>query len=654
MQRDPYNNPTQMPPNVNPNSYFHYRYNPYMCDNNQYFNNKMYNILDKQIETVRLSQDITNRELNSAILKLDNILNYNRILMSKLEKIELENKELKTELNNKNKNKNYKKFNNKKNNRYGQNKFKKINRPTVNKLEILGKKADKPEINGMIIQMDTVTDTSANLNKDNPLSSFFGSLVSSMQKKRIADEKKKTVKNEVDDVISEYDSDDEFEELPVDMEKGKLQDLIKLGGLYEEEKKANKPVDKNKSPFTDLIKSKTKTNECVDSDTSENNSFDNVKPMVITVDEDNDEEHEDKEKEEEEYEEEEDKKSEEDTKGEEKYQDKVSRIVKNARNTLNKYKNIKPDDHKIMKIGDIRKKKSSAFVMNGKKYGINLKTLNKLIKPLEKLNSLVGLETTKNSIIDMILYFLQNFEKGNDNMLHTIIEGPPGVGKTELGKILAEIYCCLGIIKSNKFKVVKRSDLIGEYLGQTSIKTQRVIDSADGGVLFIDEAYALGHSEKRDSYSKECLDTINQNLSENKNRFICIIAGYADELEECFFGANPGLKRRFPFRFRIDGYSPNELKQIFEKKVVDNKWKLQCNNDKLLKFFESNKESFPHFGGDMETLLVECKFCHSRRVAGKHPKKRRKLTDDDIEKGFKRFTSNKKKKKDETPLHLYT
>ena len=74
----------------------------------------------------------------------------------------------------------------------------------------------------------------------------------------------------------------------------------------------------------------------------------------------------------------------------------------------------------------------------------------------------------------------------------------------------------MGFLKNDKFKLVKRSDLIGEYLGQTAVKTQKVIDSIIGGVLFIDEAYSLGNSEKRDSYSKECLDTINRNLTENE------------------------------------------------------------------------------------------------------------------------------------------
>ena len=119
----------------------------------------------------------------------------------------------------------------------------------------------------------------------------------------------------------------------------------------------------------------------------------------------------------------------------------------------------------------------------------------------------------KKTIVGHILYFLMNFEKNND-MIHTVIEGPPGVGKTTLGYILGEIYANLEIIeqppkqnsnigiKNNalvkntplKFRIVKRSDLVAKYLGQTSHRTQQVIDSILGGVLFIDEAYFLYHN----------------------------------------------------------------------------------------------------------------------------------------------------------------
>ena len=247
---------------------------------------------------------------------------------------------------------------------------------------------------------------------------------------------------------------------------------------------------------------------------------------------------------------------------------------------------LKDDDTEIADeynklLSKVDKKRSTFYELNGKKYSLNLKMLNELLPSLYKLQAMIGLESVKNSIIDMILYYLQNFERSNNSMLHTVIEGPPGVGKTELGKIFAEIYAGLGIIESNKVKVVRRTDLIGEYLGHTAHRTQEAIDEANGGVLFIDEAYALGNEEKRDSFAKECIDTLNQNLSENKKKFICIIAGYPDELDKCFFSYNPGLKRRFPFRYQIDSYSYEELMDIFLKKISDSRWKI--NDDDLPK-----------------------------------------------------------------------
>ena len=157
------------------------------------------------------------------------------------------------------------------------------------------------------------------------------------------------------------------------------------------------------------------------------------------------------------------------------------------------------------------------------RHNLILQRLYYLIPALIKLNNMVGLKEIKNDVFKKIIYYIQN--SFDDEYLHTIISGPPGVGKTEFAKVYADIFVRLNILKSDKFIEIKRDDLIGEYLGQTSPKTRQLLESALNGVLFLDEAYSLGQSDKKDSFSKEAIDMINQYLSEKKGEFMFIIAG---------------------------------------------------------------------------------------------------------------------------------
>jgi SpoVK/Ycf46/Vps4 family AAA+-type ATPase len=172
----------------------------------------------------------------------------------------------------------------------------------------------------------------------------------------------------------------------------------------------------------------------------------------------------------------------------------------------------------------------------------------------------------------------------------------------------------LGILKTDKFIEIKRDDLVGEYLGQTSIKTRQLLESAMGGVLFLDEAYSLGNKEKRDSFSKEAIDMLNQYLSERKGEFMFIIAGYEDDMNSCLFGYNKGLRRRFHSHYKINGYQPIELKEIFVRKVNLTPFKLNISDDELNKFFTDNKSQFSYFGGDVEKFINEIKQCQSLRA----------------------------------------
>jgi SpoVK/Ycf46/Vps4 family AAA+-type ATPase len=301
-------------------------------------------------------------------------------------------------------------------------------------------------------------------------------------------------------------------------------------------------------------------------------------------------------------------------------------------------------------------------------YAINLKRLYNLIPTLEKLENVVGMENVKKTIINQIVYFLSGLDI-NDDMLHTVITGPPGVGKTLLGNIIGEIYYNLGIVNGNGkryidpitkeekdyiFKIAKRSDLIGEYLGHTAVKTQKVIDECEGGVLFIDEAYSLGNEDKKDIYSKECIDTLNQNLTEKKTQFICIIAGYPDDLDKCFFSVNDGLKRRFPFKYNIDKYTPTELTHILMLMIKKKNWKLdnKLSFDEIVEFMKTNYDKFPNYGGDIETLFFNIRIAHSLRTIGMLPSVKKYLSIEDIKEGLNIYNKSQKVE-DKNYLHLY-
>ena len=216
-------------------------------------------------------------------------------------------------------------------------------------------------------------------------------------------------------------------------------------------------------------------------------------------------------------------------------------------------------DYKTMKL------QSKRHRLN---YPKKMYLLPDLLPELNELNDMIGLQKFKKQIVDQIIFFIQS--TGDKVMLHTVLEGPPGTGKTTVSNILARIYSKLGIFKKPKFNIIRRSDLISEYLGGTTIKTMETLERCKKGVMLIDEAYSLGSkSSSEDSYAKECIDTINQYLTENVDKIICIIAGYKSELDSCFFSMNPGLRRRFPWTFTIENYTSQELSRLYFKLIEE-------------------------------------------------------------------------------------
>jgi SpoVK/Ycf46/Vps4 family AAA+-type ATPase len=277
-------------------------------------------------------------------------------------------------------------------------------------------------------------------------------------------------------------------------------------------------------------------------------------------------------------------------------------------------------------------------------YNINIQLLHKIKEPLIELNNMIGMKSLKENIVDQLLFYIQNLHtiksknKGNDFM-HTVINGPPGTGKTEIAKIIGQIFSKIGILNKGVFKKVTRADLVAGYLGQTALKTKDVIKECIGGVLFIDEAYSLGNKDKKDSFSKECIDTLCESLSDHKDELMVIIAGYEHDLNECFFNYNQGLRSRFTWNFKTDEYTGNDLYKIFIKKVNDCGWYI---DEKEIdsKWFEKNKTSFKYYGRDIETLFAKTKIAHSRRVFCLDKSFKKIITMKDIEKGFDIYLKN--------------
>ena len=272
---------------------------------------------------------------------------------------------------------------------------------------------------------------------------------------------------------------------------------------------------------------------------------------------------------------------------------------------------------------------------------IDLKSLHSIKSELNDINNMIGMESLKNSLLDQLLYFIQKLHLGKEHdFKHTILCGPPGTGKTELAHILGKMYSKIGVLDRGVFKKVCRSDLIAGYLGQTAIKTTKVIEDCLGGCLFIDEAYSLASPNDVDSYSKECVDTLCEAMSNHKDKLMVIVAGYEKELNETIFNVNRGLISRFIWKFNTDNYNGKELMLIFKKKATENDWNVVIDENTLTKWFEHRLSNFKHFGRDVELLFTYTKIFHGRRIYGKSSDLRKNINLDDLNGGMQVFLKN--------------
>ena len=219
---------------------------------------------------------------------------------------------------------------------------------------------------------------------------------------------------------------------------------------------------------------------------------------------------------------------------------------------------------------------------------------------LAELDSYVGMDAIKaevRSLINMVQVYKLRQEHDlptTDMSLHMVFSGNPGTGKTTVARIMSRIYHSLDILSKGQLVEVDRSGLVAGYVGQTALKTQKVIEKAMGGVLFIDEAYALNGKSEND-FGQEAIDTILKAMEDHRDDLVVIVAGYT-ELMDRFIHSNPGLESRFNRFLMFEDYTPEQMVAIFKMQCKKGCYVLAQGTEELVRDFIAEESADDSFG----------------------------------------------------------
>ena len=247
-----------------------------------------------------------------------------------------------------------------------------------------------------------------------------------------------------------------------------------------------------------------------------------------------------------------------------------------------------------------------------------------LEKLLAELDSLIGLEGVKRQVNTMVnLIKVQQMReemglKAADIAKHMVFLGNPGTGKTTIARMLANIYRCLGVLRTGQLVEVDRSGLVRGYIGQTATQTAEVIEQAMGGVLFIDEAYSLTVSKGQGDFGQEAVDTLLKAMEDNRDDLVVIVAGYT-ELMEQFLDSNPGLRSRFGTKILFEDYTADELMGILQLNLKKQEYRLSAEaevraREMITARVDNKPENFAN-ARDVRNFMEKAIANHATRVA---------------------------------------
>ena len=242
---------------------------------------------------------------------------------------------------------------------------------------------------------------------------------------------------------------------------------------------------------------------------------------------------------------------------------------------------------------------------------------------MAQLEELVGLEEVKKDVKNLVnLMKVRKLRQQNDlpvppMSLHMVFMGNPGTGKTTVARILGGLYAAIGVLKKGQLIEVDRSGLVAGYVGQTALKTKEVINSALGGVLFIDEAYALSSGGEND-FGREAIETILKAMEDHRDELVVIVAGYDEPMQE-FLSSNPGLESRFNKYFHFPDYNGEQLLAIFKSQCSRNSYIMSEEAEKAAmemfsRLYENRDDNFGN-GRDVRNCFEDMIVRQSNRVA---------------------------------------